>query len=220
MTTSTFTFTSETTADDVRAAYAAADIKGKSAMRTAHKAALKASIVASIDPESDVTSEVVAHINALESAMVAKSAEKVAPDYAAHAASRVAYLLHAADRIMSGDVIVPTGVTAPSAESIMSALSDRGLFVDGSTDDYVTLSGRKSGQGVVADYVYAALSTGDGPMTIAQLRNAWTADLSGDDYPTEPPTAGAVGACLVRDNDKRFTATVIGDKKKRGAKLS
>lgn len=211
-TTTTYTFDAATMADTM-AAYAAGDAKVKGAIRAAHAKAKDAAVAAVVATPADAPdfAEKMATMAAV-AAYVFRT-EKVAPtvDYAAHAASRIAYLYAAIDRIASGDVIVPEGVVAPTPEAIHAALADRGLFVDGSTDDYVRLSGRKADRarsGAVADFIVAALESTNAPMTAAMIAKS---GVTTDDYAApSAPSVGAIGAAIARGDDRFDTTDLSG----------
>ena len=73
---------------------------------------------------------------------------------------------------------------------------------------FATVSGRKGARGSVAAYVESVL--GDEPMTVAELRAAWTPC---DDYPKAAPSAGAIAAMLDRDNTDGITVTDVNGTK-------
>jgi hypothetical protein len=192
-TTVTIDFATATT-DDIAAAYVAATPSEKSAMRTAATDAITAAVVA-----GDV--EAAQRCVAARDAMVAAKSTTPVVDYAARIADHRATLVAAITAIDGGNYTLPDGVSCDVSTVDFAA------GVAGDVSRFVAVSGRKSGRGNVADYIAATL--GDTPMTIAGLRAGW---VSSDDYPTAPPSSGAIGACLLRDDDDRFDAVDVDGK--------
>lgn len=177
-------FTSST-ADDVTVLYRDADVTTKAAMRRDITDAITSAVIA-----GDVSAA--QHAVAMRDAMSAAPKSSVTVDYAARIADHAATLSAALAAVMAGDYTLPDGVSV----DVSTVDFDGG--VAGDVSRYVSVSGRKSGRGNVSRFISDALSRCDGPATIAQLRAAWTAT---DDYPTAPPSSGAIGACLNRDRD-------------------
>lgn len=183
----TFTFTSATTADEVTAAYQAADVSGKAALRAARTEAVTAAVLA-----ADI--ELAQHLIGLESAM--KSASKVTKvevDYAQAIADRIATLEASLTYLREVEVNLPEGATTPTAEAVAAEV---GIIDEKAVLAQRTFTGRKSKRGDVVAWIDSVL--GDDPMTIAAMRRAWVAT---EDYPTAAPSAGAIGAALARVED-------------------
>lgn len=196
MNTTTTTFAD--TADAIVTDYQAADTTTKSRMRADMVSAIQSAVMAGDMDRAAVLVEA-------QSGMKSAPKERATVDYAARLADLHATLSHALLLVESGDVTYPEGV-----DPVDPATVD----FDGGTIDpelarkLATVTGRKSGRGSVSDYIESVL--GDEPMTIAELRAAWVAST---DYPKAPPSAGAIGACLDRDNSDTFTATEVDGKR-------
>lgn len=186
------------TPDDMTTAYRAADVAGKAAYRSAIADAIKSAIMAG---DIDAAQKMVAVQNAMTTAP--KSTATV--DYLSKVRDLRATLVRAVELIDAGDFILPEGV---SVDRSVDDTDLSGGTVDAKmADRMVTITGRKAGRGSVIDYIDSVL--GDDPMTIADMRKAWSAS---DDYPKAPPSAGAIGAALDRvaeGADAPFTVTTI-----------
>jgi hypothetical protein len=101
--------------------------------------------------------------------------------------------------IESGTVTLPDGVDMPTDVDLSAGTVDPKAVAR-----FTTIAGRKSGRGNVADFIASVVT--DTPQTIAAIRAAWSAS---EDYPTAPPSPGAIGACLDRDDDDRFASVDI-----------
>lgn len=175
-------------ADAIVAHYATLDSSGKGKFRATVTATMTAALTRMTDgaPDPDIaTATTLASINL--------STPKASPsvDYVARVADLRATLVAAVDAIDAGDFTLPEGVSMPDAIT--------GDFRTGGTVDasavarMVTVTGRKSGRGNVADFVASVVT--DTPRTIAELRAAWSPSA---DYPTSAPSAGAIGAMFDR----------------------
>jgi hypothetical protein len=184
-------YTTTTTTDDITTAYRAADRTEKARMRADVTDAITTAVGA-----GDIAAA--QHAVALRDAMTVDRKSTVEVDYAGRIADHAATLRAALDAIESGAYVLPDGVT------VDVSTVDFGAGVASDVSRYVSVSGRKSGRGSVSDYI-ASVVTSD-PMTIAAMRAAFVAS---DDYPTTPPSAGAIGAALVRDDDDRYAAVDI-----------
>lgn len=171
------------TADDVTTAYRAADVSGKAAYRAAIGDAIDAAIRA-----GDIVAA--GTYVAFRDAMTTAPKSTVTVDYAARIADMRATLVAAIDAIDAGRAILPDGVPMP-----VGPVSIAGTVDAASVVRMTTVTGRKSGRGNVIDYVSGIMADASGPMTIADIRSAWSAT---SDYPTSAPSAGAIGAAFDR----------------------
>lgn len=171
--------------------YRAADRDAKATMRRDVTTAIMAAV-----SSGDIMAA--QHAVACRDAMTVDRKSTVSVDYAARIADHAATLSAALSAIMAGDYTLPDGV------SVDVSTVDFSAGVAGDVSRYVAVSGRKSGRGSVSDYIASVVT--DAPSTIAAMRAAWSAT---DDYPTAPPSAGAIGAALVRDDDDRYAAVTV-----------
>jgi len=183
--------------DTFVADYRAADRAGKAAIRAAVDSGILSALTS-----TPMDTDLAAHLGAVKVALKESgaAAEKSAPDYRTAIADLRATLLAAVARIDDGLITMPEGVEVPDLSDMDW---DAGTVDEKAAVRFATVTGRKSGRGSVGDYVDSVL--GDEPMTIAELRAAWSAS---DDYPKAPPSAGAIGAYLDRVADGRTEADI------------
>jgi hypothetical protein len=198
-----------TDAATIADAYAAADAPGKARMRAAAEKAMTDAIGrAATDPAGAMADAMAA--KAARDAMVTEKAASVI-DYAAMVADHRATLVRAIAMIDNGDFTMPEGVDASAAEGWIDRV---GVANEKAAAAMTVVRGRKAGRGAVIDYIDSVL--GDAPMTISDIRKAHVPTA---DYPTNPPSAGAIGAAFDRIDDGRADAdfVVVSIDGKRGA---
>lgn len=176
-------------ATDYAATYAAATVGEKNRMRTAIGDAIDAAV-----RSGDFASATA--LVAIRDTFGPAAKSTPAVDYVGLFADMRATYAAAIARIDAGDVVVPDGVTVPDMSDLSSGVAD-----DARVTALVTVTGRKSGKGRVVPFIVAALATSDGPMSASDIHNAWTAVGASDDYPTEGPSVGAIGAAFARRMD-------------------
>lgn len=180
------------TPTEVTEFYASLDRKGKSAARTAMGEQFTAHVTAVASGEADAAT-ITEWLQRKES-LVTKSPTAEPVNYAQLVADHVATLRAAVEAFESGDLtpILPESVDTDAAEGWADLEG-----VAGDVSAFAKVSGRKGKRGSVGDYIESVL--GDEPMTVAQLRAAWSPS---EDYPKSAPSAGAVSAWLTRDSEK------------------
>lgn len=176
-TTSTSILTSTMSDVEVSATYAAADLKGKAAIRDEVKASMTSAIMAG---DVDLAQRWVA----ISTLCVAAKPAKSEVDYGQVASDLAATLEAAASFLRQGGLDVDGHLYR--ATSLGTPDLDRAMVL-------ATPKARKAGRGAVIAYVDSVVT--DEPQTIAQLRSAWVAS---SDYSKSAPSAGAIGAAFER----------------------
>jgi hypothetical protein len=181
----TITGVSFTTPDAIVAHYSGLTPSEKAAFRAATATALTDAVRTRAYDVADIVANV--------TLVTPKTTVEV--DYVGTIATRRASLVAAIALIDAGHVVMPSGVTAPTFD-VTSDVFTMATPAMADVDAFRTMSGRKSGRGNVIAYVESVVT--DVPMTVAELRAAWTPST---DYPTAPPSAGAIGAAFTRVTD-------------------
>lgn len=190
----TFSFSADLSIAQVSEAYSAADQKGKARMRADFEK-FRDSVIREVS-EGRTEPTALGHVLAMGEALRSQKPVAEPTDYAQLFAQQVADMRATLAAIESGEATLtfPEGVT-PEA---ITGWRDRDVT---GVAHSVAVAGRKAMRGSVGDYVDSVL--GESPMTVAQLRAAWSPS---SDYPKQAPTAGAISAWLTRDNERSVEA--------------